>query len=59
MIETSLRRWIACDEEAAIQPVEIIDMASESAGITLTTPDGFRLEALDLDTALVLVDALR
>ncbi len=63
----SLRRWILRaqeDSEPALRPVTVVSAGSSRAGSTGTglsvvTPDGFRIEGVDLETALRLWRSLR
>jgi transposase-like protein len=61
---SSLFRWRASLEAGVntepamnFKPVQVID--SVSPGLTMTTPDGFRVDGLDIDAAVLLVEMLR
>lgn len=56
--ENSLRLWLKQFPEAGLQPVEVI-AEDRREGICLTTPDGFRVEGLDGQTAAELLELLR
>jgi transposase-like protein len=59
VVETSLRHWMQQHPERALQPVRIATAASVSGDIALVTPDGFRVEGLDLAGAARLLGWLR
>lgn len=64
VLPTSLQRWVAKLEVGPLLPVIIDEVPSveptdPAAPITLTTPDGYRLEGLDVDSASLLVELLR
>ena len=53
--ETTLRQWLERASTGAVRPVAIIDDApqrSTSGGISLSTPDGFFFDGLDVASAI-------
>jgi hypothetical protein len=57
--EGSLRLWMDQFPERSLQPVTVIDYDRLGRGLTLVTPDGFRVEGLAIETAAQLLDRVR
>jgi hypothetical protein len=57
--EGSLRLWMDQFPERALQPVTMIDGGIFRRDISLITPDGFRVEGLQVETAAQLLERLR
>ncbi|MGF1469987.1 MAG: hypothetical protein ACFCGT_28010 [Sandaracinaceae bacterium] len=53
----SLRRWERAMSPAVV-PVEVVAASSRSAGLVVTSPSGFRVEGLDVETAAALLRRL-
>ena len=57
--QTSLRHWMRqFSGPLALKPVKIIQTTA-GAGVCLVTPDGFRFEGLDIESAVGLLERLR
>ena len=64
VLESSLRRWMQQFPETALQPVRVVeaavvDIQAHDVVITLSTPDGFHFDGLDVATAAELWRRLR
>jgi transposase-like protein len=57
--EGSLRLWMEQFPERSLQPVTVIDRDLFLRGITLVTPEGFRIEGLAVETAAQLLERVR
>ena len=59
VVETSLRHWMRQRPERALQPVRIAAAASRRDDLVLITPDGFRIEGLEVAEVAQLLGWLR
>lgn len=60
---SSLQRWDRAGSKSSFKPVVPLEAspatAQSAASLAVTTPDGFRVEGLDVDAACLLLEMLR
>jgi transposase-like protein len=61
VLETSLRLWMQQfpAESRQVLPVQVVRATPEPSTLCVVTPDGIRIEGVDLDGAAQLVEMLR
>ena len=60
VLEGSLRQWVErYEDEAGDKPVSAVTLSKSLGALSITTPDGFRIDGLDVESACSMLDLLR
>jgi hypothetical protein len=60
---SALQRWVTADREVkepvTLREVSVVEPGSSVRGLTVVTPRGYRIEGLDITSAVRLLQALQ